>query len=217
MAWLRIHWRWAALNLFALGFMIYVFRQVGRSWRIADYDPVLESGKWAVRFLLLCLTISPLNTYFGWRNGIPLRKPAGLWAFGFASLHVGLLLTEIESPGLSYLTLPMQPFIALGLSGLTILSALAITSNQRAMRWLGKRWKRLHRLVYAAGVAVILHAVLAGESKRIMLNDPDVIYELNLYAVILAVLLALRIGFVRGAIQQLKHIPMFSLRRGAAR
>jgi sulfoxide reductase heme-binding subunit YedZ len=212
--WFKKHWRWAALNVFALGTALYVLTQ-GTSWfrDTSGFDRMLESGKWALRFLLFCLAITPLNTYFGWRNGIPLRKPAGLWAFGFTVLHVALLLAEEDGYGWRIVSFPLQPVIVLGLAGLIILTLMAVTSNQRAMKWLGKRWKRLHRLVYAAGGIVIFHAILATYGKKVALGDPDAIYEINLYMVILIVLLGLRVPFVRGAIQQLKDTSVFPLRR----
>jgi sulfoxide reductase heme-binding subunit YedZ len=217
MAWIHKHWRWLILNLFGLGTAIYVVTQGNRSWSaINEFDPMLESGKWAVRFLLFCLAITPLNTYFGWRNGIPLRKPAGLWAFGFASLHVILLFTEEDGYVWSRVSFPMAPFIVLGLIGLIILTLLAVTSNQQAMKRLGQKWKRLHRLVYIAGGAIVAHAVLATNTKKMFLRDPEAIYELNVYVVILIILLAARVPRIRGAIQQLKNVQVFPLRRGDA-
>lgn len=77
-----------ALSLIAIIIMITLIIQ---HFRIPitpydPFDPLFEhSGKWAVRFLLLCLLMTPLNTLFGWRAALRLRKPAGLWAFGFAT------------------------------------------------------------------------------------------------------------------------------------
>ena len=68
------------------------------------FDSGLESGKWAVRFLLISLSSTPLNTYFGWSSAIKLRKSAGLWAFGFACLHVFYYLRETP---LNWLTWPL--------------------------------------------------------------------------------------------------------------
>src|SRR3990172_6974948 len=131
MAWLRSNVRWAALNLFAVSTLGVVLTQGSTHWSATHtFDPGLESGKWAIRFLLLCLGMTPLNTYFGWTSAIKLRKSAGLWAFGFAILHV---LFYISDTGLTWLTFSMQPFMALGLLGLLVLTALAITSNRWAM------------------------------------------------------------------------------------
>jgi len=85
----------------------------------------------------------PLKTYFGWSAAIKLRKPAGLWGFGFALLHVLFYLSDTR---LNWLDFAMPTFMVPGLLGLLILSALALTSNWWAMRWLRKYWKRLHQL-----------------------------------------------------------------------
>ena len=159
MDWLKSHWRWGTLNLLAVFTLVFVLAQGSTDWdKKETFDPGLESGKWAIRFLLACLSMTPLNTYFGWSSAIKLRKSAGLWAFGFACLHVLFYVREAK---LGWLTLTMPSYLALGLTGLVILSTLAITSNRWAMRQLGKAWKRLHRLVYLAGIVVVTHSLLA--------------------------------------------------------
>jgi methionine sulfoxide reductase heme-binding subunit len=207
MTWLRRNWRWAGLNGFGVFVMIVVLERGSLNWNATGtFDPMLESGKWAIRFLLVCLAMTPMNTYFGWRSAIKLRKPAGLWAFGFAALHFLLLITDQQSFGIHWLTFPLQPFIAVGLLGLVILTALAVTSHRWAMKRLGKYWKRLHRLVYLAGGAVVYHAMLASvSSKKVWVRDPQSVGEMKVYAVALAVLLVVRIPLVRSLLISLKH------------
>jgi sulfoxide reductase heme-binding subunit YedZ len=96
--------------------------------------------------------------------------------------------------------------------GLLILSVMALTSNRWAMKWLGKHWKRLHRLVYLAGCAVIVHAMLATTTKRVFLADPQVIDELRLYLAVLVGLLAVRVPLVRNRLKKWLHFPV-ALRR----
>ena len=81
---IKKNWRWAVLNLFALAVMVdLLWQSIAVEEFNPNYDPMLvSSGKWAIRFLLLCLLMTPLNTVLGWRSAIKLRKPAGLWAFG---------------------------------------------------------------------------------------------------------------------------------------
>ena len=208
MVWLRMNWRWTSLNLFAVSTLAVVLTQGSTDWSDIDsFGPMLESGKWAIRFLLACLTMTPLNTYFGWSGAIKLRKSAGLWAFGFASLHI---LLHIRDAKLDWLAIPMPFYLALGLVGMSILSVLAATSNQWAMRRLGKHWKKLHRLVYLAGIAVVTHSMLAVTmSKKISLRDPQASNELRVYVAVLAVLLVVRIPLVR---QLLRQIPVLLIR-----
>lgn len=209
MVWLKSNWRWSALNLFAGCISAYVLSQGSTGWSNMDtFDSGLESGKWAIRFLLACLTMTPLNTYFGWKGGIKLRKSAGLWAFAFASLHVLLYIRDAK---LEWLTFSMPLFLTLGLVGMSILSVLASTSNRWAMQRLGKNWKRLHRLVYILGIAVVTHSMLATMmSKKIFVRDPQAPNELKAYVAILSVLLVVRIPLVR---QLLKQIPVLLKRR----
>jgi methionine sulfoxide reductase heme-binding subunit len=208
--WLKSHWRWSALNLFAGCVLVYVLSQGNTGWTsLGKFDTGLESGKWAIRFLLTSLTMSPLNTYFGWRDAIKLRKSAGLWTFTFASVHLLLYLREAK---FEWLAISMPSFYVFGLVGMSILLILACTSNRWAMQWLGKNWKRLHRLVYVSGIAVVTHSMLAVTmSKKIYVRDPEAPHELKIYVAILSVLLAVRLPFVR---ELLKQIPIL-LKRSA--
>lgn len=204
MIWLKSNWRWAVLNLFAGSVFIIVLSRGGGDWNtVPNFDAGLEGGKWAIRFLLLCLTMTPLRTYFGWNRAIKLRKPAGLWSFGFGVVHVLYYISETQ---LTWLVWPMPTFIVLGLLGMLILATLAITSNRWAMRQLKKYWKRLHRLVYLSGLSVVFHAILATTaSKKLFVYDPQAVRELNIYLGMLVVLLVVRIPQVR---RGLKQIPL---------
>jgi sulfoxide reductase heme-binding subunit YedZ len=212
MSWLKSHWRWASLNIAALSILIFTTTQGSLNWDANKFDPELESGKWAIRFLLICLAMTPLNLYFGWQSVIKLRKPAGLWAFAFAASHVLFYISDagwdwfnwfpqfiIVNGNLDWLRFAQSlVFIPLGLLGLTILTALALTSNRFAMKRLGKNWKRLHRLVYVAGIAVATHALIAtAMSKKLTVRDPQSAYELKIYLAVLAALLIIRIPLVR--------------------
>ncbi len=187
--------RWAALNLSGLSVLTLILTQGSTAWDATTFDPGLESGKWAIRWLIACLTMSPLSTFLGWRSATKLRKSAGLWACAFAAVHLFFYIKESQ---LSWLTFPTQPFIALGLSGMLILSMLAVTSNRFAMQRLQKNWKRLHRCVYLCSMAVTSHAILATTaSKKLAIRDPQSIRELQIYLAVMIVLLAVRLPIVR--------------------
>jgi sulfoxide reductase heme-binding subunit YedZ len=205
----RANWPWLTLNLAAPLIMAYVLSQGSRGWEDVgeSFHVMLESGKWGVRFLLISLAMTPIQSYLHWNGAIRLRKPAGLWAFAFGALH--LLLYAIETWEVipawrhngvpwHWLTWPISPYIALGIVSFVLLSVLAITSNKWSMRRLGKQWKRLHRTVYVAGVTICAHALLATTmSKKVMVFDPNAVPELRLYLGILALLLTLRVPQVR--------------------
>jgi methionine sulfoxide reductase heme-binding subunit len=214
MPWFTSRWRWLVFNLLSLSVLLFVLTQGSTDWQETEtFDPGLESGKWGIRFLLLCLTMTPLHTFLRWSSALKLRKSAGLWAFGFGALHLLQYAVETWEPNRAWrvngmpwqwLAWPMQLYVALGLVSITILAVLAITSNKWSMRRLGKRWKRLHRLVYVAGMAVIVHALLAGAmSKKMMVRDPEAVSELRVYLGVLVVLLVVRIPQVRSLLIQM--------------
>lgn len=211
MPWLKSNWRWLALNLLAGSVLLNVLIHGGGDpTEVQDFDPGLESGKWAIRFLLICLAMSPLNSYFGWSGAIKLRKPAGLWSFGFAVVHLLFFTREAR---LDWLAWPMPAFIALGLSGLLILAALAATSNRWAMRRLRKNWKRLHRLVYPAGLVICFHAILAtAASKKVLVYDPQAVTELNVYLAVLVAVLVVRTPAARRVLKGISR-PLPQRRR----
>jgi sulfoxide reductase heme-binding subunit YedZ len=199
-AWIKSNWRWIALNLFAASAMAVTLTRGSTDWAVAfTFDPMLESGKWAIRLLLICLTMSPLDIFFGWHSAIKLRKPAGLWSFGFAMVHFLYYISDT-----SHLLFQIEPFFVLGALGLIVLTALAITSNRWAMRRFGKYWKRLHRLVYFGGIAMVSHAILAASvSKKVLLRDPQGQNEIKIYLALLAVLLVVRIPLIRRALKRM--------------
>jgi sulfoxide reductase heme-binding subunit YedZ len=191
------------LNLVAFVIAVYVLTQGSTSFSAADtFHPGLESGKWAIRFLLFSLAMTPVSTYLRWTGAIKLRKSAGLWAFGFAYIHVYYYVAEAK---LDWLDASMPLYLGLGLYGFAVLVALATTSNRWSMKQLGKQWKRLHRLVYYAGLAVAVHAILATTmSKKMFMRDPDVGPELRLYVGLMVILLVVRIPQVRRLLLGLK-------------
>jgi sulfoxide reductase heme-binding subunit YedZ len=80
-----------------------------------------------------------------------------------------------------------RPFILVGFAAFVLLSALALTSFNRAIRWLGgKKWQRLHRLVYGVAALAILHFFWMRGGK----ND---FAEVLVYAIVLGVLLGWRL------------------------
>jgi sulfoxide reductase heme-binding subunit YedZ len=203
MDWLNEKGSRACLNVFALASMLGVlaggFATPGFGERAG---PLLASGLWAVRFLLVCLMMTPLRVYLGWNQALKLRKPAGLWSFAFAALHI-LLIANARDP----LTLgPLRvPFIPLGLFGLGVLTLLALTSNRLAMRLLKRGWKRLHRLVYPAVLAVTGHAILAAKQSKVMAElEPERILELQVYLLLAVFVL---VGRIPRVVHLLKRIP----------
>jgi sulfoxide reductase heme-binding subunit YedZ len=165
-------------------------------------DVTFRTGKAALIFLLLSLAITPLHTVFGWRQLLPLRKPLGLYAFMYGALHFAIFVVDNGYFGDSidfmavYEATFEKRFALVGFIALMIMLPLALTSTKSAMRTLKKNWKRLHRLVYLAGILVIVHFVWLVKSDT---REPLI------YGAILAVLLILRLPPVRRAVSQWRN------------
>jgi len=126
-------------------------------------DPIreitLRTGKSALILLALSLACTPLNTLFGWKQLRPLRRPLGLYAFFYATLH-GLTFVWLDyglDLGLIRDAIFQKPFALAGLATFLLLLSLALTSTRWSRRKLGKRWEQLHRLAYLAGITAGVH------------------------------------------------------------
>lgn len=149
-----------------------------------------RTGKYALVFLLLCLSCSPLNSLFGFRSALKVRRALGLYAFSFALLHFMIFLVLDYGLNLVLIIEAIfeKRFAVLGFSAFIILTMLAITSTRGWKRRLGKKWKWLHRFIYPAVFLVIVHYMWAVKA--------DVRIPL-LYGIILLILLSVRIPRVR--------------------
>lgn len=162
------------------------------------------SGKIAVIFLTTTLLCTPLNTLFGYRQALKVRRTLGLFTFMFASVH--FMIFSVVDYGLDWsllrLELTEKRFIFLGASALTLLSALAITSFKFWMKKLGKNWKRLHRLIYLIAGLVLFHYAWAKKGDIFSLQG-DILGPLA-FGIIVSLLLILRIPAVRRGITNLR-------------
>ena len=166
----------------------YLLRAYRSGALAAESDPVNYithfTGNWALWILLTDLAITPMRRLLpalGWL--IRLRRMVGLYAFFYATLHLatyvflfsgydvpsawaGLRAGHLAEPWRQLVAiwpamlddLKTRRFIQVGLLAWVILLALAATSPQRVLRWMGgKNWGRLHRLIYIAGAATVVH------------------------------------------------------------
>lgn len=120
------------------------------------------TGTWALRFLLITLAITPIQTVTRWRGMTPYRQLFGLASFFYAALHVyGYLWIDQALNGtLIWRDLLESPYLWPGLFAFGVIVPLALTSPNQAKKWMGRRWKKLHRWVFPASIAVILHAMM---------------------------------------------------------
>jgi len=118
------------------------------------------TGMLTLIFLSLTVAVTPLRKIFGINSLVKFRRMLGLFAFFYGSLH---LLTYIWFDRLFNLIsvgqdVVRRPFILAGMTAFVLMVPLAITSTNRMVKRLGgKRWAKLHRLVYLAAVAGVLH------------------------------------------------------------
>ena len=121
------------------------------------------SGRWAFVFLFLALACTPVQRLTGWAWVVAVRRPLGLAAFGYCVLHFLAYFVVGQKLNIEYTISDSlhQPSRLPGWLSLLLLVPLALTSTDGMARRLGgKRWKRLHRLVYPAAALAILHAYL---------------------------------------------------------
>lgn len=118
-----------------------------------------ELGEWALRFLLMALAITPLRQLTRWNGFSRFRRLLGLWAFAYVSLHLSsyIVLDHFFNWSDIWSDIVKRTFITVGMFTFVLLLSLAITSTKGWVRRLGRRWQKLHRLVYLASFAGVVH------------------------------------------------------------
>jgi sulfoxide reductase heme-binding subunit YedZ len=146
-----------------------------------------RTGWWALAFLLLTLAVTPARQLTGWGSLIKLRRLLGLFAFFYATLHLAIYVGVDQFFAFEYMLEDVRerPYITVGFTAFLILVPLAATSTKRMVRRLGgKRWGRLHRLVYVAAALGVLHFLWLVKAD---------IREPTIFGLILSALLAFRV------------------------
>lgn len=118
-------------------------------------------GMWGLRLLLITLAVTSLRVWFGWRWQLQLRRMLGLYAFFYILLHLLAVITFIMGWRIDILVKEVteRPFIIVGMLAFVLLVPLAVTSTQKWQRRLGRRWKKLHQLIYPIAILAVLHLV----------------------------------------------------------
>jgi sulfoxide reductase heme-binding subunit YedZ len=176
---------WAAC-LSPLALLLYRFLTDDLTANPIDYV-TRTLGVWTLRILLASLAMTPLRLLFGISWPLSLRRLLGLFAFSYVCLHFSVWIVvdhffDWEQMGADVLK---RPYITVGVLALTLLVPLATTSTTRMVKRLGAaNWRRLHKLVYVAGVLGVLHFLWLAKKGRV---DPFV------YAAVLGILLGVRL------------------------
>ena len=139
-------------------------------------DITNHTGVWTLRFICITLAITPLRRLTGWNALIRFRRMAGLFAFFYGTPHFLIYVIADRFAGLDFPDgivafttarnlaasvgedIYKRPFITIGFTAWLMMLPLALTSTAGMIRRLGgKRWKALHRLVYVAAIAGVIH------------------------------------------------------------
>ena len=189
--WLRTRpaW-WALLALGLLPLVWLVWRTYTDQLGANPAETLIRAtGDWTLRGLCLTLAVTPLRVQLGWPELLRFRRLLGLLTFGYASLH--LMGYAWFDMGLDWADIvrdiPKRPFVLVGSLALLLMTLMALTSWNGAIRRLGaRRWQNLHRSIYAVAVLAILHFwwMRAGKNN---------FNEVWVYALILAALLGWRL------------------------
>lgn len=119
----------------------------------------IRLGDWSLRFLCITLAITPIQTMTKWRGMADYRQLFGLFAFFYATLHVlvYLLVDHALAWHMIGIDIIESPYIWFGVLAYIIVFLLALTSPKWAKKRMGKNWKKLHRFIYLAAVAAVIH------------------------------------------------------------
>lgn len=155
-----------------------------------------RTGDAALACLVASLVVTPLAVIAGQAWAAPSRRPLGLWAFAYASLHLAtfvILDYGLDWP-LIWQTVAEKRYVLAGAMSFVTMVPLALTSTRAWQARLGRSWRHLHRLAYVAGVAAVVHfAWLVKADVR----------EPVAWAIGLTALLALRLPPVRRTLASL--------------
>lgn len=150
---------------------------------------IRATGDWTLRFLCLVLAVTPLRTWTTTPALARFRRMLGLFVYFYVALHLLSYSGFDMSFDLGDIArdIVKRPFILVGFSAFVLLTPLAFTSFNRAIKALGaKRWQRLHKAVYAVAGLSILHFFWMRAGKN---NFAEVF----VYAAVLGLLLGWRV------------------------
>jgi sulfoxide reductase heme-binding subunit YedZ len=116
-------------------------------------------GQWGLRFIVITLAVTPLRDWLNMPWLVQLRRMLGLYAFFYVLMHFLTWLLLDQGLYWSFILedIAKRPFITIGFTALLMLIPLAVTSTNKMMRRLGKRWKKLHRLIYVISLLGVWH------------------------------------------------------------
>jgi sulfoxide reductase heme-binding subunit YedZ len=149
--------------------LVWAFRQ-GQLGADPVGAAIRRTGRYAIAFILVSLLPTAVRIVSGFRGLLPVRRTLGLYAFGYAALHFAAF-AQFDyglDVRLMWQAIRRGPREIVGLVALGLLLPLAITSTDGWIRRLGSWWRRLHRLVYVAGILAVWHYAWVAKELRAM-------------------------------------------------
>jgi methionine sulfoxide reductase heme-binding subunit len=160
------------------------------------------TGRWTLTFLLITLSVTPLRKLAGLPWLVRFRRMLGLFAFFYGTLHLTtyVWLDKFFDVQAMLHDIAKRRFITAGMTGFALMLPLALTSTTGWIRRLGgKRWQKLHRLIYLSAAAGVVHFIwLVKADLRRPLTYGTVLGVLLLYRV--AVWLWVKVARTRQAV-----------------
>ncbi len=144
-------------------------------------------GDWAIRFLLMALAVTPVRGITGWTTLMRFRRMIGLFAFFYVCMHLSsyIGLDQFFDWREIWRDIVKRNFITVGMANFLILLPLAATSTKGMIKRLGaKRWTKLHKLIYVAGILACFHFYMMRKGVQL---------EPIIYAAVCAILLGYRV------------------------
>jgi sulfoxide reductase heme-binding subunit YedZ len=133
-------------------------------WATVGWGPrpvttvIHEIGKWAVRFLLIALAVTPARRILDWPRLINIRRMVGLAALGYVLIHFALYIIDLNFDLAKVASeIVLRIYLTIGFVALLGLSVMGVTSTDAWIKRLGKRWNALHRIVYPVAALALLH------------------------------------------------------------
>jgi len=176
------------LGLLPFAWLVWGASQDALGANPAEYV-IRATGDWTLRLLCLALAVTPVRVQLGLPELARFRRMLGLFTYLYVGLHLlcySWLDMGFEVDDIAH-DIAKRPFILVGFGAFVLLTPLAVTSFNAAIRWLGaKRWQRLHKVVYGVAVLAVLHFFWMRAGKNNFT-------EVAVYGGILAALLGWRV------------------------
>ena len=153
-------------------------------------EAIHQTGDWAIRFLMMSLAVTPLRRIANWPKLILVRRMLGVTALFYALTHLTLYTIDLKLDLLRVVSeIASRFYLTIGFVALLGLVALGSTSTDAAIKRLGKRWNRLHKIVYVIGLLAAFHFFIQSKAD---------VYEPTLMAGFFLLLMFYRLAHWRG-------------------